>query len=204
MSIDPTGLIDNLYVAVHVTYPGFFNIWFRWLYSARIELEYKDYVVQAPIPQPMPPPANLQAPTATISADFEYELLSSIYVLAWQLEDITFQDAVLSAFIVKLLQPATPGFRAVPGVRAVNDIYSFTPPGSKGRALMLQVYVVKGTKDDIKRDPYHADFLQDFAVAIMEGGRPKSLELKECEYHTHAADWLCGLKKTEKCGCKCG
>lgn len=197
MSMDPTGSHNMLNMAAHITYPSVFNIWYRWLYSARTTLEYKDYVAQAPIPQLISPLGSTQAVPAAICADLEYELLSAIYVLAFQLEDVTFQDAVLSAFIAKLQAPATPGFRALPGVRAVNDIYSFTPEWSKARNLMLQVYLVKATKDDITRF-YHPEFLRDFVLGIMDGGRPESLELVECEYHTHAANVVCGLKKTEK------
>lgn len=119
---------------------------------------------------------------SSVPADHDY--LVDLYLLALQLEDSTFQNAILDAMMSRAQDfSVDEWFHSVPSATAVNKIYNHTLPGCAARFVLLDIFVSGAVCYHISSD-LHDDFLYDYAMAMTrKRGTPprlKHAEENEC------------------------
>ncbi|KJX93365.1 hypothetical protein TI39_contig4330g00003 [Zymoseptoria brevis] len=119
----------------------------------------------------------------------QYVQLAHMYVFGEKIQNIAFQNAVLSAILMARDGKAG-NERAVrsPIKEAVKIIYDGTLPGSNARKLMAFIHVEGGKADWLGKDAkeHHPDFLFDSVQAFLAKRTVAGL----CGLYEQRAKWL--------------
>jgi len=128
--------------------------------------------------------------------DLEWTRLGRCYLLADRLMSTTFQDAIVDAFIQKIID------KGCSPTLVHETIYSGTARQSGMRRLLVDIAIFEWDKDILATRaarPACADFFKDLAVRYQEilekGGEQEGAPYRQlqttCQYHDHGQDEEC-------------
>lgn len=152
--------------------PAVFQVYMHWLYRNTL-------------------PVRIDSPGSVGNA--EYMQLAKAYVLGDFLQDGSFKDAVLDAFLEKRLSYATDGQQWNPCGPVIRHIYDNTLDSSKARRLLVDIYTENGRGDWLTKwatpEDLPKEFLLDLAVAALDRRTMTVFTpAAQCKYHEHTPD----------------
>jgi len=101
----------------------------------------------------------------------EYFTLAKLYAFGEKVQDVSFKNAVMKAFLGRMGEPVGSVGKWNPITKVVDIIYGATMPDSRARQLMVDVHVNLGASHWITTDleENNKEFLMDLSRALLKG-----------------------------------
>jgi hypothetical protein len=107
-------------------------------------------------------------------------MLSSLYALCEQVQDLEAKKVLLSTVIESTQKIRADGVKYYPEKHFVRFVYTNTPPGDPIREFLVNCYAIDGMSDWLKHDlatDYPPQFLFDVMTAVFENRSEPESEL---------------------------